>query len=321
MELKYLYTVRKIIETGSFQNAARALNYAQSTITFQVRQLEEELSVQLFEKHGNRMVLTEAGKEIVPLIDRVISACDELLYYNNTGRELRGSLRVALPETIVTYQLQPLLKQFKEKAPGVRLSLQVMNCYAIYDELVKGSIDIAIHYDVGKYPPNIVTEVLETYPVVMVSSPELADSQRDFVSPDQKKSVCHIQNDPDALYLKILHGYLNEKNITLETELELWSIEAIKRSVMSNLGVALLPRFTVEAELGAHLLDEIETEIKNGEITAVYAYHKNKWQSPAMKLFLDLLINKNRIKVSEDNYEKDVSSISVGQDNLIEIKK
>ncbi len=50
MELKYLYTVKKIIETGSYQSAAAALNYAQSTITFQVRQLENELSVKLFEK-------------------------------------------------------------------------------------------------------------------------------------------------------------------------------------------------------------------------------------------------------------------------------
>lgn len=50
MELKYLYTVKKILETGSYQNAAQALNYAQSTITFQIKQLETELSIKLFEK-------------------------------------------------------------------------------------------------------------------------------------------------------------------------------------------------------------------------------------------------------------------------------
>ena len=56
MELKYLYTVKKILETGSYQNAAQALNYAQSTITFQIKQLETELSIKLFEKrnlHGS----------------------------------------------------------------------------------------------------------------------------------------------------------------------------------------------------------------------------------------------------------------------------
>ena len=61
MELKSLNTVRMILETGSFQEAARRLHYTQSTVTFQVQQLEKELNVKLFEKLGRRMALTQAG--------------------------------------------------------------------------------------------------------------------------------------------------------------------------------------------------------------------------------------------------------------------
>ena len=60
MEFKYLHTFRTIIETGSFTKAAEKLNYTQSTITFQIGQLEQELSVKLFEKIGRKMVLTKA---------------------------------------------------------------------------------------------------------------------------------------------------------------------------------------------------------------------------------------------------------------------
>lgn len=289
MELKYLYTVKKIIETGSYQKAARALDYAQSTITFQIKQLENELSIKIFEKNGSRMQLTQAGEELLPLIDRVITATEELLCFNNSENEVRGTLKVALPETLVTYQMQPILKAFKEEAPNVKLALQVINCYAIYDQLVSGNIDIAIHYDIGKYPNNIVTKSIDTYDLVLVSSPDLDKSMRDFISPNQKKTICHIENDPNALYLKILYKYLKDKNITLETELELWSIEAIKQSVMSNLGVAFLPLFTVETELKQGLLNEIKTDMTNNRITALYAYNKNKWQSPAMSLFLQIL--------------------------------
>lgn len=289
MELKYLYTVKKIIETGSYQKAARVLNYAQSTITFQIKQLESELSVKIFEKNGSRMKLTQAGEELVPLIDKVIEATEELLCFKNCENEIRGTLKVALPETLVTYQMQPILKEFKEKAPNVKLALQVMNCYAIYDQMVNGNIDIAIHYNVGKYPKNIITKPIDTYPLVLVSSPTLDECMRDFISPNQKKTLCHIKNDPDALYLKILYQYLKDKNITLETEVELWSIEAIKRSVMSNLGVAFLPLFTVDTELRQGLLSEVKTDITNNRITALYAYNKSKWQSPAMSLFLQIL--------------------------------
>ena len=169
MELKNLYTVKKIIETGNYQKAARALNYAQSTITFQVKQLENELSIKIFEKKGNRMELTQAGKEILPIIDKIISATEELLCFNNKPNEITGNLKIALPETLVTYKLQPVLKEFKEKAPNVRLAIQVMNCYTIYEQMLNGNIDIAIHYNVEKYPPNFVTKNIKTYPLVLVS--------------------------------------------------------------------------------------------------------------------------------------------------------
>lgn len=289
MELKSLYTVRKIIETGSFQKAALALNYAQSTITFQVKQLENELGVKLFEKSRNKMVLTEEGRDILPLIERVIEASDMLLCYKGSGNILRGTLKIALPESLITYQLQAVLKEFKEKAPDVKISLQVMNCYAIYDLLLSGELDIAIHYDVRNYPQSIATKALGAYSMVMVAAPELEAAEADFITPQQIKTVTHIQNDPNALYIKILNDYLKRKQIVLQAGLELWSIEAIKRSVMSNLGVAFLPRFTVEAELKQGLLKECPMELTDRSMTAICAFHKNKWRSPAMELFLQIL--------------------------------
>jgi len=289
MELKNLFTVKKIVETGNYQNAARALNYAQSTITFQIKQLESELGIQIFEKNGNRMELTQEGLGILPIIDRILGATEELCSYRDNTGEVRGTLKVALPETLITYQIQPILRAFKEKAPNVKLSLQVMNCYAIQEHLQNGEIDIAIHYEIGKYPGSITTNPIITYPLVLVASPALDEGQRDFISSGQKKSICHIQNDPNALYLKIFHQYLKGKDICLDTGLELWSIETIKQSVMSNLGIAYLPRFTVETELQQGKMIEIETEIPDGEITAIYAYNKIKWMSPAMDLFFRIL--------------------------------
>lgn len=254
-----------------------------------MKQLENELGVQLFEKSENRMVLTEEGRDILPLIDRVIEASDMLLCYKNDQTALRGTLKIALPESLATYQLQGVLKKFREKAPEVKLALQVTNCYAIYDLLLSGELDIAIHYDVRNYPQSIATKALDTYPLVMVAAPELEEAEADFITPQQRKTVTHIQNDPHTLNLKILNTYLKQKQIILQTGLEVWSIEAIKRSVMSNLGVAFLPRFAVEAELAQGSLKECPMDLTDGAMTAICAYHKNKWQSPAMALFLNVL--------------------------------
>jgi DNA-binding transcriptional LysR family regulator len=66
MDIKNLITLRTIVDTGSFQAAANQLNYAQSTVTAQVQQLEQELGLRLFTKTGRKMVLTQAGRDLMP---------------------------------------------------------------------------------------------------------------------------------------------------------------------------------------------------------------------------------------------------------------
>lgn len=95
MEIKYLNTFKAILETGSFQKAAERLNYAQSTITLQMQLLEQELSVKLFEKIGRKMKLTQAGKELIPYVDNVIEAVQQMENYGKDSQELTGSLRIA----------------------------------------------------------------------------------------------------------------------------------------------------------------------------------------------------------------------------------
>jgi len=67
------------------------------------------------------------------------------------------------------------------------------------------------------------------------------------------------------------------------------SIETIKRSTASNLGIAFLPTFTVEDALNNGTLIELRTELSSRKITALCAYHKNKWISPAMELYIGLV--------------------------------
>lgn len=287
MELKNLNTVKIIVETGSFQKAAAALNYAQSTITFQVHQLERELGITLFEKTGNRMQLTADGQAIYPLMEQILRDRDQLLSFHREAQP-SGELKILLPESLVTYQMQPVLHTFKQKAPEVQLRLQVLNCFSIYDEMIDGRADIAIHYDVRKYPSAFSLQTLHTYPLVMIASPELEESERDFITPNQHKNLCFILNDPNALFMKKLRRYLRQKNITFHSEMELWSIESVKQSVISNLGVSMLPRFTVEEELADGRLVELPLEMDDPTMTAVYVYNKNKWDSPAARLFREI---------------------------------
>ena len=295
MELKYLKTFKTILDLGTFQKAAENLNYSQSTITFQIQQLEQELAVKLFEKIGRRMVLTQAGQEILPYVNTILHSIDQLENYSKHGNEIKGTLKIAMPESLLTYRMQAILKKFQQQAPSVKLSIQVLNCYVIREQILNGNADIGIHYDTGGYGSSVIKKHLADFPLALVASSELAPNLADFLSAHQKKPVYLITNDPNSIFQNMFDAYLKKQDIILDNVLELGSIEAIKRSVISNLGIAFLPKYVVQEELNLGKVQALSTGLDKKTISSVCTYHKNKWLSPAMELFIQILLEHKEI--------------------------
>ncbi|MCC0649260.1 LysR family transcriptional regulator [Clostridioides sp. ZZV15-6598] len=290
MYLKYLQTFKTIVEEGSFSKAADRLNYTQSTITFQVQQLEQELSVHLFEKIGRRMVLTKVGENLIPYVNEVLSSFDKMKNFGTDLSELRGDLHIAIAETLLCYKIPAILKQFHELAPNARLFLRSMNCYDIRDSLLSGSIDLGLFYqDIGGIGNSIYTYPVGEYSLTLVSSPKIKNQFPDFITPNQQLKIPFIIDENNCIFRQIFETYLREKDITLDHTIELWSIPTIKNLVKNDMGISYLPTFTIESEIKLGDLCEIKTDLNSKTITAVCAHHKNKWISPLMQLFIDLV--------------------------------
>ena len=289
MELKYLITFKAIVEEGGFTKAAKRLNYTQSTITFQIGQLEQELSAKLFERIGRRMVLTKAGERLIPYVEDVLNSVDRLQNFEEDLTSWKGDLKIGIGETLLSYKIPPILKVFHEQAPNTRLFLRSMNCYDIRDELIAGSLDMGVFYhDIGGVGTNLVTKPLKAYKMALIASPTIKESFSDFITPNQKIPIPFLINEPNCIFRQIFEQYLREKSILMDHTIELWSIQTIKQLVQNDVGITYLPKFAVEQELKQGTLSEIPTELSDTTITAVCGYHKNKWVSPLMQLFLKL---------------------------------
>ncbi len=289
MEFKFLNTFRTIVDEGSFTKAAEKLNYTQSTITFQIGQLEQELSASLFEKIGRKMVLTKAGEHLIPYVNEVLQSVEKLRCFEEDLAECQGDLRVGIGETLLCYHFPAILKEFHRQAPKARLFLRSMNCYDIRDELFNGTLDLGVFYeDVGGFGTSLTTQTLGTCSVVLVASPETKEIYPDFITPDRVIPIPLIINEPNCVFRQIFEQYLREKSIILDHTIELWSIPTIKKLVKNDVGISFLPKFSVQEELDRGELVIIPTEIANAKISAVCGHHKNKWISPLMQLFLDL---------------------------------
>ena len=289
MDIRHFKTFKSIIEEGNFSNAAAKLGYTQSTVTSQIQQLEQELSIKLFEKIGRNMVLTTLGKEMIPYANELLNTVKKIEGIGKVGDKITGELKIAVAESLMSYKLQNVLSLFKEKAPNVNLSMVSLNCYAIKNMLANGAVDLGLMYNVGSKNDSLCAVKLSDFNVALVCSPQFEQKKLDFEEPNKKINTSLIINEVESVYRKILESYFFDKNILLNNTIELGSIEAIKKCVASNLGISFLPRFTIEEELNNGKLKELKVGSLDAKITAIYAYHKNKWISPAMSLFIELV--------------------------------
>jgi len=286
---KSLVTFKTILEVGSFQKAADKLGYTQSTVTFQIKQLEEELSLKLFEKIGRRMELTQAGKDIMPYIDMILQGAEQIGNYGKSLSEISGSLKLAIPDSILIYNMQPFMQAFTHEAPNVQLVVNSIQSGEINPSIADGTADIGINCEKDSYPDSVIHKKLGKYKAVLVASPFANSNLLDFITPHQRKPISLICNEPDGYYQLDMDNYLSEKDILLNPPMKVQSIEAVKRCVMNNLGIAVVPTYSIGEELKNGSLMPIRTELDEKEYNSFYIYHKNKWISPQMELALDLL--------------------------------
>lgn len=287
MELKNLRTFQTVVDQGSYEKAAHHLGYTQSTITVQIRQLETELGIPLFEKRGRKMELTEFGRQVLDRTRPLLQSADQLRELGRTDAVPSGTLRVDMAETLLCYQMQPVIRAFREQAPQVRLIIRSRNCMQIAENTYHGVCDLGVGYDMDWNRERLEVESLGAREIVLLAAPSFASP--DFITPGQKKPVSLITDEPDSIFRRWLEAYLRERDITLDATLELWSIETIKRCVMSNLGFTYLPRFAAREELAAGTLVELSASVSGAMAPVLCAYRKGRWVNPAMALFLSLL--------------------------------
>ena len=122
MELRQLATFRLIAQTQSFSRTAAALNYAQSTVSAQIQGLEEELGIPLFDRLGKRVALTEAGQRLLGYAEKILDLAAEARFSITSEETLTGTLTISAAETLCTYRLPAILREFRTSPPSGRLN-------------------------------------------------------------------------------------------------------------------------------------------------------------------------------------------------------
>lgn len=171
MELRQLKTFRVVAENLSFSKAAEQLYMAQSSVSAQIKAIEEELGIKLFDRIGRRVLLTDAGRKLFEYARRMESMTEEIRSEVTRDGFTGGSLTVRIPETLATVYLPEIVERFHARFPQVRLNC--INCSErmLKEELNSGRIDLAFLMTDTIRLKEVNVRMLKTEELILVGGP------------------------------------------------------------------------------------------------------------------------------------------------------
>ncbi len=288
MDLRQLTTFRTVATTLSFTRAAAALNYVQSSVTAQVQALEEELGVQLFDRLGKRVTLTDAGQSLLTYADRILNLADEAKLAVSQQGMAAGSITLTAPETLCTYRLPAVLREFRLRYPQVQLIFKPCGVAEIRRCVAEGMIDVAFLLQEPMQSSSLLVEVLRIEPLVVIAPPDHRLVSQAVVDPADLAGEPILFTELGCNYRNMFERQLIVAGVYPKTNFEFNSIEAIKQCVMNGIGIAVLPEVTAINEIAQGRLAPLRWSAPDFHVSMQMLWHKDKWMSPAISAFLNL---------------------------------
>jgi len=287
LELRLLKTFQMVGKLSSFNRAAEHLHYAQSTVSAQIKALEEELGVPLFDRLGKKIVLTGAGDLLMQYSEKLLTLEDETKTQVSGWEEPQGVLTLRIPQTIGICLMPEVFREFHKIYPKVGFSVNSCALDPLKQELQAGITDLAFLIAEYVSAAELVVEPLGCLRIVAVCAPEHpASAKTSFSLQDFHKETLLLPKY-DCSYKKEFEKELTESKIPPGTKVEVNSIEMIKQCVLKGVGITIIPEIFVRDEIRSGNLHVIPWPDTALEKAVLMIWHKDKWISPTLKAFME----------------------------------
>jgi DNA-binding transcriptional LysR family regulator len=288
MEFYSLHVFLTVATEHSFSRAAEKLLLTQPAVSLAVQRLEKEVGEKLLDRSGKHLVLTDAGSIVYNYALRSRSLQQEL---DNSLAELRdnsaGRLVIGANESTILYLLRHI-EQYREMYPKVKVQVRRSLSSKIPNELLDGNLELGvISYDPGD--ERLKSKVIYTDALAFVVSPKHRLAHRKTISITELAEENFIAHNVLSPYREVVIREFHEHKVPLHIDVEMPTVETIRKLVQSNSGVAFLPRMCVEQEIEQSLLCEVRVKEMHMERKIRLVYPTRRALSHAGRAFLELL--------------------------------
>ena len=288
MELYSLHVFLTVATEHSFSRAAEKLLRTQPAVSLALQRLEQELGEKLIDRSGKDLILTDAGRTVLDFARRFESLHQEL---DNSLAELRdnsaGRLTIGANESMILYLLR-YIEQYREMYPKVKVQVRRSFSSKIPNELLDGNLELGvISYDPGD--ERLKSKVIYTDALAFVVSPQHRLAHRKTISITELACENFIAHNVLSPYREVVLREFQTHKVPLRMDVEMPTVETIRKLVMSNRGVAFLPRMCVEQEIEQKQLCEVRVKEIHVERKIRIVYPTRRALSHAGRAFLELL--------------------------------
>jgi len=283
MDAADLRVFEAVARLGSMNRAAQHLNTVQSNVTTRIRQLEDELGTQLFERHSRGVALTAAGKRLLPYAARVQTLLGEARRAVVDDGEAKGPLAIGSLETTAGLRLPPLLTAYAANFPKVDLALTTgTTCElvaAVCEHRLEGAFVCGpIHH------PDLEERTVFTENLVVIASAGATSVDEILGRRDMKIIVFRS----GCSYRQRLEAWLAERGIVAIRVLEFGTLEGILGCVAAGIGISLLPAAIVAPARRHGRISLHPLPGSAGAVDTVFIQRRGGYVSSAFAAFLDL---------------------------------
>ena len=289
MTIIQLETFLKITETGSFTAAANLLGYAQSTVTTQIKLLEEELGCLLFERLGKTVVLTAEGERLTGYAEKMMQTEREIRVEVPAKENVSGILKLGVSESLCYNRLPKVLLEYKQRFPKMDIQLSFVMHDSFPAQLKKGNLDLV--YSLNPLTACTDLDVLYDRPEELgfFASPKHPLAKGKKITEKDLAGVPLLLTSHTCSFRQMLLEDLEKASVTPRIALETSSKEILRQFAIHELGVAFMPEMTVRKELEAGLLAKLNWAGHSFPVFSRVLVHKDKHVSLAMLELVNII--------------------------------
>jgi len=253
MDMKWLRTFIISAKYENFREASEELFLTQPAVTKHIKRLEENLNILLFERIGNKVVLTPAGHKFLSYARELITKYEQgMIDFESWKQGFNRKLVIAVAPQIASSFLPALLRQFIEKNPDIEVIINVLNSYDIGNEISGGKAEVGLSR-ILPVQTTIKAETVHKESVILVGPNEPGLNEQ--ITLQKYRLITH--NHPDY-WAHLLHDI--KRHYPMVKTMKVNQVEVTKRFIEEGLGVSYLPLTVVKEEIGMKKLVEIKPD-------------------------------------------------------------